>query len=209
LRDYDGIMKEELITFQSDGLRIEGLVARQSGDRGVVITHPHSLYGGTMYNQVVETLVRAYQGKGLTTLRFNFRGVGESQGRYSEGKGEKKDVISALGYLHDLNKSDVDLAGYSFGAWVNAHIPTHEFSVGDIIMVSPPVAFLDFSFLSRDQRIKAVVAGGRDEIAPADQISRLISAWNPAALLEIIDGADHFYSDKTDILESVLSRLIR
>ena len=209
MRDYDSMMKEEQITFQSDGLRIEGLVGRQSGDRGVVITHPHSLYGGTMYNQVVESLVRAYQNKGLTTLRFNFRGVGKSEGRYSEGKGEKEDVISALRYLYDLEKSDIDLAGYSFGAWVNAHITFSDFSVSGMIMVSPPVAFLDFSFLSSDQRIKAVVAGGRDDIAPADQISRLISTWNPAALLEVIDGADHFYSGKTDILESVLSRLIR
>jgi alpha/beta superfamily hydrolase len=201
-------MEEEQITFQSDGLRIEGLLGRQSGDRGVVITHPHSLYGGTMYNQVVETLVQAYQDKGLTTLRFNFRGVGESEGSYGEGKGEKEDVISALRYLYGLEKSDIDLAGYSFGAWVNAHITTSDSSVTAIIMVSPPVAVLDFSFLSSDQRIKAVVAGGRDDIAPADQISRLISKWNPAALLEVIDAADHFYSGKIDILESVLSRLL-
>jgi alpha/beta superfamily hydrolase len=203
------MMKEEQITFQSDGLRIEGLVSRQSGERGVVITHPHSLYGGTMYNQVVETLVRAYQNKGLTTLRFNFRGVGQSEGRYGEGRGEKEDVISALRYLYGLEKSAIDLAGYSFGAWVNAHITPSDFSVGGMIMVSPPVAFLDFSFLSGDQRIKAVVAGGRDDIAPADQISRLMATWNPAALLEVIDGADHFYSGKIEILDSVLSRLIR
>jgi alpha/beta superfamily hydrolase len=202
------MMKEEQISFQSDGLRIEGLVGRYSGERGVVITHPHSLYGGTMYNQVVETLVRAYQNKGLTTLRFNFRGVGESEGRYGEGRGEKEDVISALRYLYGLEKSAIELAGYSFGAWVNAHITPSDFSVSGMIMVSPPVAFLDFSFLSSDQRIKAVVAGGRDDIAPADQISHLIATWNPAALLEVIDGADHFYSGKTDILESVLSRLI-
>jgi alpha/beta superfamily hydrolase len=203
------MMKEEQITFQSDGLRIEGLVSRQSGERGVVITHPHSLYGGTMYDQVVETLVRAYQNKGLTTLRFNFRGVGQSEGRYGEGRGEKEDVISALRYLYGLEKSAIDLAGYSFGAWVNAHITPSDFSVGGMIMVSPPVAFLDFSFLSGDQRIKAVVAGGRDDIAPADQISRLMATWNPAALLEVIDGADHFYSGKIEILDSVLSRLIR
>jgi alpha/beta superfamily hydrolase len=203
------MMKEEQIAFQSDGLRIEGLVGRQSGERGVVITHPHSLYGGTMYNQVVETLVRAYQNKGLTTLRFNFRGVGQSEGRYGEGRGEKEDVISALRYLYGLEKSAIDLAGYSFGAWVNAHITPSDFSVGGMIMVSPPVAFLDFSFLSGDQRIKAVVAGGRDDIAPADQISRLMATWNPAALLEVIDGADHFYSGKIEILDSVLSRLIR
>jgi len=203
------MIQEEQITFQSDGLRIEGLLGRQLKKRGVVITHPHSLYGGSMYNQVVETLVRTYQNKGLTTLRFNFRGVGQSEGMYGEGRGEKKDVISALRYLYSLEKLNIDLAGYSFGAWVNAHIAPDDFSVSGMIMVSPPVAFLDFSFLSSDQRIKAVVAGGRDDIAPADTITPLMATWNPSALLEVIDGADHFYSGKIDILESVLSRLIR
>jgi len=202
------MIQEEQITFQSDGLRMEGLVGPQSGERGVVITHPHSLYGGTMYNQVVETLVRTYQNKGLTTLRFNFRGVGQSKGTYGEGRGEKKDVISALRYLYSLKKSEVELAGYSFGAWVNAHIAPDDFSVSGMIMVSPPVAFLDFSFLSSDQRIKAVVVGGRDDIAPADRITPLMATWNPSALLEVIDGADHFYSGKMEILESVSSRLI-
>jgi len=203
------MIEEEQITFQSDGLRIEGLLGRQLKKRGVVITHPHSLYGGSMYNQVVETLVRTYQNKGLTTLRFNFRGVGQSEGMYGEGRGEKKDVISALRYLYSLEKLNIDLAGYSFGAWVNAHIAPDDFSVSGMIMVSPPVAFLDFSFLSSDQRIKAVVAGARDDIAPADTITPLMATWNPSALLEVIDGADHFYSGKIDILESVLSRLIR
>jgi alpha/beta superfamily hydrolase len=203
------MMQEEQITFLSDGLRIEGLLGRQPGERGVVITHPHSLYGGTMYNQVVESLVRVYQNKGFTTLRFNFRGVGESEGTYGEGRGEKEDVISALRYLYGLEKSAIDLAGYSFGAWVNAHLTPSEFSVSNMIMVSPPVAVLDFSFLTSDQRIKAVVAAGRDDIAPADHISRLMATWNPAALFEVIDGADHLYSGKIEILESVLSRLIR
>jgi alpha/beta superfamily hydrolase len=202
------MMQEEQITFLSDGLRIEGLLGRQPGERGVVITHPHSLYGGTMYNQVVESLVRVYQNKGFTTLRFNFRGVGESEGTYGEGRGEKEDVISALRYLYGLEKSAIDLAGYSFGAWVNAHLTPSEFSVSNMIMVSPPVAVLDFSFLTSDQRIKAVVAAGRDDIAPADHISRLMATWNPAALFEVIDGADHLYSGKIEILESVLSRLI-
>jgi len=202
------MIKEEQITFQSDGLRIEGLLGPQSGEKAVVITHPHSLYGGTMYNQVVDTLVRTYKNKGFTTLRFNFRGVGQSEGTYGEGKGEKGDVISALRYLRSLNKLDIELAGYSFGAWVNAHLAPDDFLVSGMVMVSPPVAVLDFSFLSSDQRIKAVVAGGRDDIAPADRISRLIATWNPSALFEVIAGADHFYSGKIDILESVLSRLI-
>ena len=85
-------MTEENIKFISKGLLIEGLLSIQEGGNGVVITHPHSLYGGTMYNQVVETLVEVYQEKSFSTLRFNFRGVEGSEGSYDEGKGEQEDV---------------------------------------------------------------------------------------------------------------------
>ncbi len=77
-------MIEEKIKFHSEGLLIEGLLCMQEGERAVVITHPHPLYGGTMYNQVVETLVTIYQGKGFSTLRFNFRGTGDSEGVYDQ-----------------------------------------------------------------------------------------------------------------------------
>ncbi len=201
-------MIEEKIRFPSKGLRIEGLLCMQEGERGVVITHPHPLYGGTMYNQVVETLVKVYQGKGFSTLRFNFRGVGDSEGGYDQGKGEKEDVRSALSYMHDKGKRDFDLAGYSFGAWINAKIKDNESLLNRIIMISPPVAFLDFSFLSFNPKIKVIVTGGKDDIAPAYKIRDFINTWNPGAHFEVIDGADHFYSGRIDTLNSVLSRLI-
>lgn len=209
MNDSNGIVKEQRITFESDRIKIEGLICTQKGERGVVITHPHPLYGGTMYDQVVTTLTQAYNSKGFTTLRFNFRGVGVSEGRYEQGSGEKEDVKSALRYLYSLGKIDLDLAGYSFGAWVNAKITTSDFMVSNMIMVSPPVAFLDFSFLSLNPRITAVIAGGRDDIAPVDEINRLVTTWNPAAHFEVIEDADHFYSTKLAALKSVLSRLIR
>jgi alpha/beta superfamily hydrolase len=202
------MVKEENIRFESNGLQIEALMCIQEGERGAVITHPHPLYGGTMYNQVVTALTQVYQGKGFTTLRFNFRGTGDSEGRYDEGRGEKEDVKSALLYLDALGRRHIDLAGYSFGAWVNAKVTTNDFAVTNIIMVSPPVAVLDFSFLSLNPRITAVIAGGRDDIAPVDGISRSISVWNPAAGFEVIEGADHFYTGKIDTLKSVLSHLI-
>jgi len=201
-------MKEEKIRFHSKGLSIEGLLNMQGGERGVVITHPHPLYGGTMHNQVVETLVMIYQDKGFSTLRFNFRGAGDSEGSYDHGKGEKEDVRSALRYLYDNGKKQLDLAGYSFWAWVNAMITNPESMLSGMIMISPPVTFLDFSFLSFNPKIEAVVTGGKDDIAAVVRIRSLLYTWNPEARLEVIEGADHFYSGKIGQLKSTLSRLI-
>jgi len=201
-------MTEEKIRFLSKDLLIEGLLCIQEGEKGVVVTHPHSLYGGTMYNQVVETLVEVYQDNAFSTLRFNFRGVGGSEGNYDEGKGEQEDVMSALRYMHEKGKRDVDLAGYSFGAWVNAKINDTHSLCNRIVMISPPVAFLDFSFLSLNPKIRLVVAGGKDEIAPADKITNVINTWNTKAHLEVIEGADHFYTGKIGSLKSTLSRFI-
>jgi len=201
-------MVEEKITFQSDTIQIEGLLCVQDGERGAVITHPHPSYGGSMYNKVVEVLTTVYQEKGFSTLRFNFRGVGSSEGDYDQGDGEKEDVRSALHYLHERGKSDLNLAGYSFGAWVNAKIIDSEPLIKRIIMVSPPVAFLEFSPFLQSPKIQVVVAGDRDEIAPAHRIKDLIVRWNPEARFEVIEGADHFYLGTCDALHSVLSRAI-
>ncbi|MFW6147629.1 MAG: alpha/beta hydrolase [Thermodesulfobacteriota bacterium] len=201
-------MSEERITFQSRTIRIEGLLCMQDGERGAVITHPHPLYGGSMYNQVVEVLARVYQDKGFTTLRFNFRGVGSSEGAYDQGKGEGEDVKAALHYLRKKGKADLDLAGYSFGVWVNATILDSEPLINKLIMVSPPVAFLEFPSCIRTPKIRLVVAGDKDEIAPVDQIRQLIADWDAPPDIEVIEGADHFYSGKIDTLYSVLSRKI-
>ena len=192
----------------SQDILIEGLLCIQEGQKGVVVTHPHSLYGGTMYNQVVETLVEVYQEKSFSTLRFNFRGVGGSEGSYDEGEGEQEDVRSAIEYIHERGKRDIELAGYSFGAWVNANIVDTDSLCNRMVMISPPVAFLDFSFLSFNQKIQLVVAGGRDDIAPADKIKNVINTWNPDAHLEVIKGADHFYTGKISVLKSILSHFI-
>ena len=106
---------EEKISFKSDGLQLQGLLHR-AGVNGVVVTHPHPRYGGDMYNPVVATIIQAFQHQGYTTLRFDFRGVGNSQGRYDKGIGEKRDVCRALAYLAQINMDKICLAGYSFGA---------------------------------------------------------------------------------------------
>jgi alpha/beta superfamily hydrolase len=199
---------EEKIRFDSGTLSLEGLLSRQSGDRGVVITHPHPLYGGDMYNPVVECLQAVFQARGYTTLRFNFRGVGASEGSYEDGTGEVRDVLAAAAVLQSLGAAAADLAGYSFGAWVNARIPAGQAGVGRSTMVSPPVAFIDFSGIEKMSNLSLVVTGSRDEIAPAAEIRPLLPAWNPGAAFEIIEGADHFYWGHLDALREVLEKHI-
>ncbi|MGD9339106.1 MAG: hypothetical protein PVF76_17405 [Syntrophobacterales bacterium] len=202
-------MDEERILFTSGAIQIEGLIGLTVGDRGVVITHPHSLYGGSMHNNVVESLVRVYQRAGYSTLRFNFRGVGSSQGEYDGGQGELQDVRSALHYLSGKGKTSIDLAGYSFGAWVNAMMGSSGDTVERMIMISPPVAFLEFPSLKLSPQLELVIAGSRDQIAPVELIKTMLPAWNPRALLEVIEGADHFYGGYTGELERILTAYLK
>jgi hypothetical protein len=153
--------------------------------------------------------VHIYNIKGYSTLKFNFRGVGESRGQYDNGVGEQKDVLAALSFLADMGVKRIDLAGYSFGAWVNAHAVTQGDSVVEnMAMVSPPVGFMDFNAISAMNVLRFVITGSRDDIAPADAVKKMLPTWNPNARFEIVDGADHFYGGYLGQLESVLSSCI-
>ncbi len=186
-------MNEKPITFTSDELQIEGLMYA-AGPKGVVVTHPHPLYGGNMHNAVVETILQAFQDQGFSTLRFNFRGVGSSQGSYDNGIGEVQDIREAMNCLVQNGADKLYLTGYSFGAWVNAHLSPQETRDAPLIMVSPPVAFMDFENLKPLPNLKLVITGSRDKIAPDPMVREQMAGWNTAARLEIIPGADHFYS---------------
>ena len=195
---------EEKIFFLSDGHEIEAMIDKNNFSKAVVITHPHPLYGGDMHNDVVVTIRQAYQKKDYTTLRFNFRGVGSSQGSYSDGIGEQQDVRAAISHLKELDITHIELAGYSFGAWVNAMTFNKTSQLASMIMVSPPVVFIDFNEISNLKCLKLIATGSRDKIAPPHLIDQLKTKWNPQALFEIIEGADHFYCGYLDQLESVL-----
>lgn len=200
-------MLEEKIRFFSGGLQIEGLSYMQDGENGAVITHPHPLYGGNMHNAIVKAVSEVYQEKGFSTLRFNFRGVGASDGTYTDGEGECKDVKSAIDYMHKKGRVNIDLVGYSFGAWVNMKTTDIDFKHLRTVMISPPVSFLDFSLISHNQKIDVIITGQMDDIAPPYKIKDLILSWNPNAHFFIIKGADHFYSFKTEELKHVLTQL--
>ena len=199
---------DKTVTFISNGLEIEGRLAAGDPAKGVAITHPHPLYGGNMHNNVVAAVSRSYQKIGFTTLRFNFRGVGGSQGNYDDGMGEQEDVRAAVACLADNGIEQIDLAGYSFGAWVNALAVSSGLKVDNMIMVSPPAAFIDFKSISNLGSLKLIVTGSRDDIAPAGMVETMYPTWNPTAKFEVIQGADHFYGGYEDKLEAALTHFL-
>ena len=200
-------MQEKAITFKSKDLKLEGLLYT-AGPEGVVITHPHPLYGGSLDNAVVEIVGRTFQELGFSTLRFNFRGVGSSQGAYDDGTGEADDARAALNYLEKRGIKKLYLAGYSFGAWINTKLSAHEIDAAPLIMISPPLAFMKFEDRLSLPNLKLVITGAKDEIAPEQMVRRQLAGWNPTARLDIISGADHFYSGCLHILAETLKAAI-
>jgi alpha/beta superfamily hydrolase len=201
-------MPEKPVSFDSDGHRLEGLLS-PGQETAVVITHPHPLYGGDMHNPVVEAIVAAYQSLACTTLRFNFRGVGRSGGRYGEGLTEQVDVCRAVTFLKTRGYRAIKLSGYSFGAWVNAHCAALHLPQTEMTMVAPPTAFMDFRPVAQIPGLSAVFTGSRDDIAPPQMLACMVPLWNPHARLEIVPGADHFFSTHIDALRETLERLLR
>jgi hypothetical protein len=199
-------MAEKRIFFEAEGLKLEGMLSDLPGDTGVVVSHPHPLYGGTMHNNVVRAVAHVYQEEGYSTLRFNFRGVENSEGDFGNGVGEQEDVKAAL---KALGKKTMDLAGYSFGAWVNALGLAKFEDAQRLIMVSPPVSFVDFTFLEYSPKIKLVICGTRDEIAEYKKVEKMLPKWNDQARFRVIHGADHFYSGHEEELIDSIGEFLR
>lgn len=184
---------EEILFFNAGSLQLEGRLCRVPGGEAVVVTHPHPLYGGEMDHPVVVALAEAYQRRGYTTLRFNFRGVGGSGGSYADGRGERDDVRAAAACLAGLGKIVADLAGYSFGAWVNLGLNPPLATVRRQLLVAPPVVFMDFEPAFPPPAELAVIVGDRDRMAPLDALRKLLPRWHSAARLHVVPEADHFF----------------
>ncbi|MDS4032228.1 MAG: alpha/beta hydrolase [Candidatus Contendobacter sp.] len=199
---------EETVFFDSSPFRLEGRLYRASGPNAVVLTHPHPLYGGEMDNPVVTTLVRVYQRLGYSTLRFNFRGVGASGGDYGDGIGERDDARAAAAYLSRLDKTVTDLAGYSFGAWINLGLHPPLTTVRRQVVVAPPVLFMDFEPVTAPPAELAVIVGDQDRMAPLATLRALLPHWHPAAQLCVVTGADHFFGAALDRLTAQVEAVL-
>ncbi len=197
----------EKIIFPSGSLSLEGLLIQGKLSKAVVVSHPHPLYGGDMQNHVVGLIAGAFEDQGWTTLCFNFRGTGRSQGDFDQGLGEQEDVSAAVTYLKELGEQKIILAGYSFGAWVNAQAALTLSDVQGSILVSPPAGMMDFSFLSQDTKTRLVVLGDQDPYTPVAKIRNLVQSMPTPPPIKIIKGADHFFSSGSEELTAAITAI--
>jgi len=196
---------ESRITIECQMIRLEGVLNRNFSNKAMIVSHPHPLYGGDMDNPVVMTIARAFFEKGFTTLRFNFRGTGKSAGAFDNGKGEQEDIRAAMDYMTDQGFQDITLAGYSFGARMNAGLVSQGCRIKDHIMVSPPAGFMSFDDIEKMPCLGLVVTGRNDEIAPPDLVGQHIKRWGIRPRFDILDHCDHFYSGCLQKLETLLT----
>ncbi len=163
--------------------------------RAIVLCHPHPQYGGSMHDAVVDTVDTVARRHGFATLRFNFRGVGASTGRFDNGIGEVDDLLAALAWLRERAESlPIWIAGYSFGSNVVWRSIKRAGELGGVLLIAPPIAVMDFAARPITPTAVAAIAGDQDDYVDAAELSRWAREAAPAANLEVIPGADHFFS---------------
>jgi hypothetical protein len=195
---------EERFGFDCDGLRIEGLLHRGDGPLAAVVLHPHPQYGGDMHNHVVAAACQALARHGATTLRFNFRGVGGSEGGYDGGRGEAEDARNAIAAVRALAPgAGLVLAGYSFGAMVAAGIAGAADLAG-LVLISPPVSAAPLAQLP-DGLHTLIIAGERDDLAPAGPLASLGA---PERRVVAVPGADHGWWPGIEVLAAEIIRFV-
>ena len=169
-----------------------------------VVCHPHPLHGGTMQNKVVHTLARAMQQAGVPTLRFNFRGVGASEGVYADGVGEADDALAAIAWARARwNCETLWLAGFSFGAAVALQVSAAT-SPAALITVAPPVGRLLVDPVARPDCPWLVVQGDRDELVDFATVKAWVEAYDPPPEFAPMQGAEHFFHGRLGELRSVI-----
>jgi alpha/beta superfamily hydrolase len=178
--------------------RIETLVEEPAADERenppfAVICHPHPLHGGAMTNKVVHTLARAFNELGVIAVRFNFRGIGESEGHYDDGVGEVDDVVAVVDWAAGRWGSNHSLAGFSFGAAMALRAaalrpPQH------LVTVAPPVdRLIDAAAPVPADLDWLIVQGARDELVDVDRVVEWLDTLQPGPRLVVMENADHFF----------------
>jgi alpha/beta superfamily hydrolase len=188
--------------------RLEGryLPAKKPNAPIALMLHPHPQLGGTMNNKVVYTLFHVFSQQGFSVLRFNFRGVGRSQGKFDRGEGELSDAASALDWLQSINPDAPYcwIAGFSFGAWIGMQLLMRRPEIDAFISVAPPANIYDFGFLAPCPSSGMIIQGAADKIVPLDSVQKLVTKLNHQKGIKIdhriIDKADHFFSNHIDEL---------
>ena len=170
-----------------------------------VCCHPHPLFGGTLTNKVIHTVARGFVAQGAVAVRFNFRGVGASQGQHDGGDGETDDLVTVAAWARsrwpDL---PLWLGGFSFGSYV-ALRGAARLAPALLVTVAPPVGRWDFSAIAAPVCPWLVVQGSADELVPAADVVAWAQAARPAARIAMLEGATHFFHGRLHELQDVVS----
>jgi len=179
-----------------------------------LILHPHPQYGGTMNNKVVYTLFHTFVQQGFSVLRFNFRGVGRSQGTFNRGEGELSDAASALDWLQTYNPNARAcwIGGFSFGAWISMQLLMRRPEIGGFISVAPPANLFDFTFLAPCPASGLIVHGDNDDVVPQEAVQKLVDKLKHQKDIHIqfkvASGANHFFADQMEQLGEIVSEYL-
>ncbi|TAN58802.1 MAG: alpha/beta hydrolase [Rhodospirillales bacterium] len=200
------------VIFQGPEGRLEGRYThgKDASAPIALVLHPHPQRGGTMNNKVVYTLYHAFVNRGFSTLRFNFRGVGRSQGRFDNGQGELSDAASALDWLQSYNPNAAGcwIAGYSFGAWIGMQLLMRRPEIEGFLSISPPASIYDFTFLAPCPSSGLIVHGTADEVVPEAAAAKLAHKLGSQKGIEVtyktISGASHFYTEQLNDLNGLI-----
>lgn len=187
---------------------IEAMIERPPGARGDIVAvccHPHPLYGGTMQNKVVHTLARACQDQRVTSVRFNFRGVGGSEGEHDDGVGESEDAAAVADFaMRQTGASQFWSLGFSFGGFVAYRLATAR-EAGALVTVAPPVQRFDFTRLPVPRCPWFVAQGDADELVDHGRVLAWTRGLDPAPEVRILPGAEHFFHGRLTELRAILS----
>ena len=183
--------------------RLEGRFHPQKNEDApvAIILHPHPKFGGTMNNKVVYNLHYCFFNLGFTCLRFNFRGVGKSEGEFDDGLGELADAASALDFLQSNtpNSNGCWVIGFSFGSWIGMQLLMRRPEISGFISVSPPANTYDFSFLAPCPSSGLIINGSLDRLVPPSDIKSLSDRLKLQKGIQVahreIEGADHFFTN--------------
>ncbi len=186
---------------------IESLIEQPPGTASGIVAiccHPHPLYGGTMQNKIVHTLARAAQDQGVTSLRFNFRGVGASGGTHDDAVGEFDDAVAVADWCRrELGAVGLWALGFSFGSYVALRLAAAR-DARLLVTVAPPVQRFDFARLEAPRCPWLVVQGDADELVDHQAVLGWTRTLEPAPEVEILRGAEHFFHGRLTAVRSLV-----
>ena len=196
------------IMFTGPEGRLEGRYSHSKTPNAplALILHPNPEHGGTMNNKISYMMFQAMTQRGFSTLRFNFRGVGKSQGVFDRGEGELSDAASALDWMQDLNPNApyVWIGGFNFGAWIGMQLLMRRPEIEGFISVAPPANIYDFSFLAPCPSSGLIIQGENDDVVTLDPVAKLVEKLHAQKGIDIdhriVGGANHFFHEKTNHL---------